>query len=110
LGHILKQSSVGAAIDTSNAINLIAKQSINTPTESQFTNIKQLEFILAGGDDYELLFTAPAAMREAVQGASSASSTKVTRIGSIEAELGLRLIDAKGLFIANDFGSFDHFK
>jgi thiamine-monophosphate kinase len=110
LGHILKQSSVGAAIDTSNAINLIAIQSINTPTESQFTNIKQLEFILAGGDDYELLFTAPAAMRDAVQGASSASSTKVTRIGSIEAELGLRLIDAKGQFIANDFGSFDHFK
>ncbi len=110
LGHILKQSAIGAVIDTSIAINLIAIKSTNTPAECQFTSKKQLEFTLAGGDDYELLFTAPVAMREAVQAASAASSTKVTRIGRIEAELGLRLIDANGQMIANDFGSFDHFK
>jgi thiamine-monophosphate kinase len=110
LGHILKQSAVGAVIDTSNAPKLIAIQAINTPANRQFSLEKQLEYVLAGGDDYELVFTAPLAMREAVQAASIASETKVTRIGSISAELGLRLVDANGQSVANDFGSFDHFK
>ena len=110
LGHILKQSKVGASIDTSFTINLIAIKSINTPAKCQFTPKKQLEYTLAGGDDYELAFTAPIAMREAVQAASLASETKVTRIGSVEAELGLRLVDANGKSVVNDFGSWDHFK
>ena len=110
LGHILKQSAVGAVIDISLAINLIAINSINTPANCQFTSEKQLEYVLAGGDDYELAFTAPIVMREAVQTASLASETKVTRIGSVEAELGLRLVDANGKSVVNDFGSWDHFK
>jgi thiamine-monophosphate kinase len=110
LAHILKQSKVGALIDTSIAINLIAIKAINTTADSQFTLKKQLEYVLAGGDDYELAFTAPVAMREVVQAASIASVTKVTRIGSVEAELGLRLVDGNGQRVANDFGSWDHFK
>jgi thiamine-monophosphate kinase len=51
---------------------------------------------LAGGDDYELLFTAPVARRAAVAAAAQASGTPVTRIGRIEAEPGLRLVDAQG--------------
>jgi thiamine-monophosphate kinase len=110
LGHILKQSAVGAVIDTSNASKLIALQAINTPAKCQFNPQKQLECILAGGDDYELAFTAPPAMREAVQSASTASATKVTRIGSVTTEFGLRLVDENGQAVANDFGSWDHFK
>jgi thiamine-monophosphate kinase len=110
LGHILKQSNVGAVIDTTIATDLIATKAINTPAKCQFTSQKQLEFVLAGGDDYELAFTAPVAMRDAVQAASTASATKVTRIGSVEAELGMRLVDAKRQSLVNDFGSWDHFK
>jgi thiamine-monophosphate kinase len=110
LGHILNQSAAGASIDASIAINLIAIKATNTPANSQFTLQKQLEYVLAGGDDYELAFTAPLAMREAVLNAAKASSTEVTRIGKIEAELGLRLVDANGQRVVNDFGSFDHFK
>jgi thiamine-monophosphate kinase len=110
LAHILKQSKVGALIDTLIAINLIAIKAINTPANCQFTPQKQLEYILAGGDDYELVFTAPVALREAVQAASIASVTMVTRIGRVEAELGLRLVDANGQRLVNDFGSWDHFK
>ena len=110
LGHILKQSQVGASIDTSIATNLIALQAINTPYKCQFTPQKQLEYILAGGDDYELVFTSAVAMRDAVLAASKSSKTKVTRIGRIVAELGLRLVDAKGQNVVNDFGSWDHFK
>ena len=110
LAHILKQSSVGALIDTSIAINLIAAKAINTLAKCRFTLQNQLEYVLAGGDDYELAFTAPVAMREAVLDAAKATSTKVTRIGRIEAELGLRLVDANGNSVVNDFGSWDHFK
>ena len=110
LGHILKQSAVGAAIDTSIAINLIAIKSINTPATAKYILKKQLEYVLSGGDDYELAFTAPAALRDAVQSASTKSNTTVTRIGRVEAELGLRLVDASGQIVVNDFGSWDHFK
>jgi thiamine-monophosphate kinase len=115
LGHILQQSAVGAVIDTSItsnliAMNLVALQAINTPASAKFSLQKQLECVLSGGDDYELLFTAPADKCEAVQSASTTSATKVTRIGRIEAELGLRLVDANGQSVMNDFGSWDHFK
>lgn len=110
LSHILRRSGVGAVIDTSIAINLIAIKSINTPDTTLFTHEKRLEYVLAGGDDYELLFTAPAALREAVQAASHVSATKVTRLGQIQAALGLRLIDGQGQAVPNHYSSFDHFK
>ena len=110
LGHILKQSQVGAVIDTSIAINLISTKSIDTSTNSQFTTQKQLQYVLSGGDDYELAFTAPASQRNAVQAAAVASNTPVTRIGQIEAALGLRLIDDQGKPVKSSFESWDHFQ
>ena len=64
---------------------------------------------LAGGDDYELLFTAAPAQRAAVQAAAAASATPVTRIGRIEAAPGLRLVDAQGAPVAGQFAGYDHF-
>ena len=110
LGHILKQSLVGAVIDTSIAINLVATQAMNTMANGQFNTQKQLQFVLSGGDDYELAFTAPVSQRSAVQAAALASNTPVTRIGQIEAEPGLRLTDAQGQAVPSNYGSFDHFK
>ena len=110
LGHILKQSLVGAVIDTSIAINLISIQAINTTANGQFTPQKQMQYVLSGGDDYELAFTAPASQRHAVQAAAAASNTPVTRIGQIEAALGLRLIDDQGKPVKNSFESWDHFQ
>jgi thiamine-monophosphate kinase len=110
LGHILQQSAVGAVIDTKIAINLIAYQAINTPANGQFTPRKKLQYVLSGGDDYELAFTAPVHQRNAVQAAALASNTPVTRIGQIEAALGLRLTNAQGQAVPNNYGSFDHFK
>ena len=110
LAHILRLSGVGAVIDTSIAIDLIAIQAENTPARCHFTPQKQLEYILAGGDDYELAFTAPAALRDAVQAAATASGTQVTRIGQIQAEPGLRLVDGLGQPVPNRYTSFDHFK
>jgi thiamine-monophosphate kinase len=114
LGHILKQSQVGAVIETSIAIKLIAIQAINTTDTTklmpQFTSQKQLQYVFSGGDDYELAFTAPASQRNAVQAAAAASNTPVTRIGQIEAALGLRLIDDQGKPVKSSFESWDHFQ
>jgi thiamine-monophosphate kinase len=68
-----------------------------------------LQCVLAGGDDYELVFTARPAQRAVVQAASAASATPVTRIGQIDAEPGLRLVDALGQPVANTYHSFNHF-
>ena len=64
---------------------------------------------LSGGDDYELLFTAPVAQRTSVAQAAGESQTPVTRIGQIDAHCGLRLVDEQGQAVPNDFTSFDHF-
>ena len=110
LSHILKASGVGARIDTHITSNLIAEKAYLSGGEGHF----DLEFIrqctLAGGDDYELAFTAPPARRDAVAAASQASGTPVTRIGTVLAEPGLQLVDAQGQAVEHRYASFDHFQ
>ena len=109
LGHILKASGAGACIDTSIAINLIAARGHLTLEGGQSDAEFALECVLAGGDDYELVFTAPPAARNRVKAAAVQTRTPVTRIGRIEAEPGLRLVDGSGAPVAGRFTSFDHF-
>ena len=109
LGHILKASGAGAWIDTSIAINLIAARGHLTLEGGQSDAEFALECVLAGGDDYELVFTAPPAARNRVRAAAVQTRTPVTRIGRIEAEPGLRLVDGSGAPVAGRFTSFDHF-
>ena len=113
LGHILKASGVGARIELKKATDLIAGQAHFAGSRGQFgSQISEntcLAYVLAGGDDYELAFTAPQPMRDAVQRAAAQAAVRVTRIGQIEAAPGLRLVDAQGTRVSNTFGSFDHF-
>ena len=109
LGHILESSGVGATLDTSVAIHLIAACAYITCANGLISLKNQLGYVLAGGDDYELAFTAPASARPAVQLAAHQAATPVTRIGRINAEPGLRLVDAQGVPVTGDFSSFDHF-
>jgi len=108
LGHILRRSGVGASIDAERALGLLAARS--GPERLGLDDDTVLGLVLAGGDDYELVFTAPAAAREAVQAASRSSQTQVTRIGRIEKQPGLRLLDARGQLMDRRDESFDHFK
>ena len=109
LRHILKASGVGATLDTSIAIGLIAACADPACAAGLISLKKQLECVLSGGDDYELAFTAPVSARQAVQAAARQADTRVTRIGCIDAEPGLRLIDADGQRLSGAFSSFDHF-
>ena len=108
-GHILKASGVGACIRTDETIKLIAAGAFPSSARGQFDAKLLQQCTLAGGDDYELLFTAPPQHRAAVAEAAAQSQTPVTRIGQVEAAPGLRLLDAQGMPVENRFASFDHF-
>ncbi|MCK6424604.1 MAG: thiamine-phosphate kinase [Burkholderiaceae bacterium] len=70
----------------------------------------QLRCLLTGGDDYELLFTAPCAARGLVERAGQRSGVALRRIGRIDSAPGLRLCDAAGRPIAFEGQAFDHFR
>ena len=108
-GHILKASGVGACIRTDETIKLIAAGAFPSSATGQFDQKLLHQCTLAGGDDYEMLFTAPPQHRAAVAEAAAQSETPVTRIGQVEAAPGLRLLDAQGMPVENRFASFDHF-
>jgi thiamine-monophosphate kinase len=100
LGHVLRASAVGARIDADAAATLLA-----APLDDE----RRLQYVLAGGDDYELAFTAPAHKREDVERAARSVQTRVTRIGRIEGEPGVRIVHTDGRAVTGEFASFDHF-
>jgi thiamine-monophosphate kinase len=102
LTHILNRSSVGATIE----VDAVPRSSV---LSSQPLAL-QRECTLAGGDDYELLFTAPPSHATDVQAAAREAGVPVTRIGRIDRSRALTLVDAQGRSVAHTFGSFDHFK
>ena len=105
LGHILAASGVGARVDADAAVGLIAAVHAGLRLDTQMLRT----CALSGGDDYELVFTAPPSARAAVEQAGRVSATAVTRIGSVEAGAGLRIVDVHGATVAQRFEGFDHF-
>jgi thiamine-monophosphate kinase len=102
LGHVLRRSRVGATL----AVDALPRSAVLATLPIGL----QREYTLAGGDDYELVFTAPPERADAVADAARAAGIGVTRIGRIESEPGLRLVDASGAAVANHYSTFDHFK
>jgi thiamine-monophosphate kinase len=68
--------------------------------------------LLAGGDDYELVFTAPAARRDEVLALSSKLGLRLTRIGVVErGDAGsIVVLDDQGQAIETPHRGFDHFQ
>ena len=102
LGHILRRSNVGATVE----VDALPRSAVL----ATLPVAQQQEFTLAGGDDYELVFSAPSASAEQVQLAARRANVPVTRIGRIDSEAGLRLVDRAGHAVDKRFASFDHFK
>lgn len=110
LSHILQASQVGAEIHLEEATKLIASSALWESAAAGFDQSRLQQCTLAGGDDYELCFTAAVSQRAAVQAASATAQTPVHRIGRITAEPGLRVLDAQGQRVTQSWQSFDHFK
>jgi thiamine-monophosphate kinase len=101
LGHILQASAVGAEI-------ALAELPV-APALQRLPEAQRLECLLAGGDDYELLFTAAPIARAAIDAVAQACGTPVTRIGRITQAPGLRVVDASGRAVPAPQRGFDHF-
>ncbi len=101
LGHVLHRSGVGALVRVDDLPR--------SPTLARQPAEVQQQCLLAGGDDYELLFTAAPRHREAVLAAGQRAGVALTRIGQIESGRALRLVDGAGAPLETRFSGFDHF-
>jgi thiamine-monophosphate kinase len=99
LGHILETSKVGAEVE----LDLLPI----SPVAAGVPGAR--EAALGGGDDYELLFTAPAARRTEVEALAPSLGHPLTRIGRIRAEPGLEVLDTTGRPIPLDRIGWRHF-
>ena len=103
LAHILEQSAVGAVI-SAGALPLAPLEAACGDAALAF------RACTAGGDDYELLFTAPVARRAEVGALAERLHLPLHRIGSITpAEQGLRLRDHDGQLRPLAANGYDHF-
>ncbi|TXD82620.1 thiamine-phosphate kinase [Mitsuaria sp. TWR114] len=102
LGHVLQRSNVGATLR-------LADLPRSAVLGAMPEDLQRL-CLLTGGDDYELVFTAPPDARQRVLEAGRAAGTPVYRIGRIESAPGLRVVDGLGHPVQDLPRSFDHFK
>jgi thiamine-monophosphate kinase len=107
--HLLKASQVGATLHTAAALDLLAACKHSDWPSAGINDDAALTCVLSGGDDYELLFTAPPSAAAALQVAALQSATPIHCIGRINAAPGLQLLDDNGRELPNKFTSFDHF-
>ena len=104
LGHVCRASRVGAQIDVD---ALPASEALLQTFDIE----TRRELQTAGGDDYELCFTAPKTARLAVQDAMHASDLPVTRLGRITGDAGkLVLRDGDGIEWLPPRAGYVHFE
>jgi thiamine-monophosphate kinase len=104
LGHILERSGVGAEIEYE---RLPRSPALRACPDAALAD----ECLLGGGDDYEILFTAAADRRTAVEAAGAAAGCAVTRIGRIvPGAAECRLLDRAGKPLRAGRTGFDHFR
>ena len=101
LGHVLSRSRLGAELDWT-----------TIPVEPCLSGLAEADrqaLALAGGDDYELLFSAASENRVAIAALGERLGVPLTRIGVLTAGSGLRIRDARGHTLTLSSGGFDHF-
>jgi thiamine-monophosphate kinase len=96
-------------IDASHCAGVIELEQLplSGPLRSRSTE-RAVSLALAGGEDYELCFTAPAARAAAIAATALRLGERVTRIGALRRGAGLEL-RAAGAPRAASAASFDHF-
>lgn len=104
MGHITDGSSVG--------VNLYLEK---IPLSRSYRERHELmsedvyRMALTGGEDYELLFTAPSSRKGAILSLFSDLDTPVTEIGSIIPDTGVRFLSQDGTRFSIERGGYDHF-
>lgn len=104
LGHICGAGGVGAEI---HAVALPASPALRFAVAG---DAARLALQATGGDDYELCFAAPVAVRERILAAADVAGMPVTRIGRIVAQAGVRVIDRGGRALPLSGTGYEHFR
>lgn len=102
LGHLCAASGVGAEID-------VALLPRSAALLGLFDETTARDFALAGGDDYELCFSVPAARVAEVQADLARLGCGATRIGRVVAGEGVRVRDVDGTWLESARQGWDHF-
>ncbi len=102
LAHICEESGLGAVVQWSRVPQSSALSTCS-PEERR-------RFVLSGGDDYELVFTASVAARREIAARAAAADTPVTRIGSMVAGERVTVLDSSGSEMTLEQAGYDHFR
>lgn len=103
LGHLLDASGGGATLR-------LSEIPLSKAFEDALGGSIDWSLPLAGGDDYELLFTAPPGARPRILSRLAELDCRVTRIGEIEKQAGLRIVGPDGEPFAFERSGYDHFR
>jgi thiamine-monophosphate kinase len=104
LGHVTEKSSVGARVYLE-----------RIPLSPEYTeyfaagNDERYVLALGGGEDYELLFTAPAHRKCEIASLFRKFGTPVSEIGEITTVPGIRVLSAEGETVHCKATGYDHF-
>jgi thiamine-monophosphate kinase len=103
LAHLCRASAVGAEIRET-ALPL-------SPAYKTLAGGKRAVHALAGGEDYELLFSVRARDRDRLEKIKSRLGVRITRIGKcLPAGSGIKLIESTGGPASFSLRGYDHFK
>ena len=103
LGHICRLSGVGATVELPMVpVSSIGAKHLATP--------EGRTAIVAGGDDYELCFTAHPNSRDSIEDLTDMLGIPLSRVGQIKRGKGVSLLGADGRPVKVDGRGYDHFK
>ena len=103
LGHICAASGLGARIEA-------ARVPLSGPARAALElGAVGIADVLTGGDDYELVFTAPADRGNAVREAAARVRVPVTRIGAMTEGEGVSVVDEAGAAMEIGRAGYAHF-
>ncbi len=108
LAHVLKASQKGAQLQVLDMLQSpLVSEDLRTLPQDQ-----ALKLMLQGGDDYELLFSAPKSKAQALKVLAQQLNLPLTVIGQVTENAGIELLQAPSLLDTESLkslGSYDHF-
>ena len=102
LAHIARASKVCITLD-------ITRVPVSRLLTTQHSSTGVFHLALTAGDDYELVFTAPASKKKAVAAAAARAGVVVTRIGKVSKGEGVVVLDPAGAPMAFHKSGYEHF-
>jgi thiamine-monophosphate kinase len=110
LGHVLARSGEASGSAAPLGARIDAHRLPRHPALSGLPEDTVLGCLLAGGDDYELLFTAPPSQEAAILAAARQADVAVHAIGQVVETAGVEVRDGAGRLLNGRWSGFDHFQ